>query len=273
MYVAFIDVYLQKSYVQAWAMRLSFPYFLGPHTWVWHHTAAERASQLANHPAKAAKIVANFKIYISEFIHNYPCPYCLNHLNHCVIRGTEKTMYPIEYLFVGWDPSAKNLTGVVEPAQKISYITDARSLSLFVWKLHNAVNSSIFREEDWYHAELEGVYTSRYWPNIDAELYRAEHRSGVVSAARIRMIMDLLKTAKELTSLRPEILALETSGHAEDLMKKVKPLLERLDRRIIASGFLQETYGYQAGLVDPEPDVLVSLAAGEQSRSEDFTLS
>jgi hypothetical protein len=278
MYCAFIDVYLNKSYVQAWAMRLSFPYLLGPVTWIWHHAAAERAVQLAATPATAAKasaVVEHFKTYIAAFVTVYPCPYCRAHLNHAVIRGAERTMYPVEYLFVGWQPTADNLDGKSEPAKKISYITDARSLSLFVWKLHNAVNSSIAREEEWYHAEIESVYTSRYWPNLDAELYRAQNASGIVSAQRLLMFVDLLKTAKELAGLRDDVLALTTTGYGsvEELMKKIKPLLERLDQKMIASNFLRETYAYQPGLVDLEPDPLQSRLAGDTVRNEDFTLS
>lgn len=278
MYCAFVDVYLNKSYVQAWAMRLSFPYLLGPNTWTWHHAAAERAVQLAAIPRTskhASIVVENFKAYIESFVNMYPCPYCRSHLNHSVIRGGERTMYPVEYLFVGWEPSADNLEGKLEPAQKISYVTDARSLSLFVWKLHNAVNSSIAREEEWYHAEVESVYTSRYWPNLDAELYRAQNASGVASAHRLLMIVDLLKTAKELAALREVILSLATDGYpkASELMKKVKSLIEKLDNRILASGFLRDTYGYQPGLSDPEPDPFQSRLAGDTVRHEDFTLS
>lgn len=278
MYCCFVDVYLGKSYVQAWAMRNSFPYLIGPHTWTWHHGVAERAVQLAGLPStadKAQKVVQNFKEYMTYFVHCYPCPYCRHHLNHAVIRGVERNMYPVEYLFVGWEPSKDNLDGKMEPAQKLSYIVDARTLSLFVWKLHNAVNSSIAREEEWYHAEVETVYTSRYWPNIDAELYRAQHASGVASAQRLGLIMDLLKAGKQLAGLRGEVLALPSAGfeQAEPLMAKVKPLIDKLDQRILASGFLREAYGFRPNLVDAEPNPLVSKFVGENVRHEDFTLA
>lgn len=271
-YVGFMDVYLGKSYMQAAAMRLSFPALLGTNTWLWQHTAAERALQLRCNQAKVDHIIASFKVYMQALVHCYPCLYRRHLLNTAIIPGVERHLYPLEFLFVGWEPTPDNPRGQVDLAQRLSYIKDPQTLSLFAWKLHNAVNVSIRKEEEWYQEGVEVVYTSRYWPNVDAELYRATTHSGLVAASRMRMMVDLLKTAKELASLRHAILNVQPS-EMESLMGQVRPLLAALDRKILASEFLQEAFGYQAGLVDPEPDPQEALAAQEAIRKHDFTLN
>ena len=63
--------------------------------------------------------------------------------------------------------------GATTAASRLSYITDGRALRLFVWKLHNAVSASIERSEAWYKPS-DSMNTSRYWPNMQATLRRAE---------------------------------------------------------------------------------------------------
>merc|ERR1712232_1485363 len=124
--------------------------------------------------SKATAIVEGFKNYMKYFATMYPCPYCRHHLNAYVVLGKERDLYPVEYLFLGWNNPEENPEGMVTLADKLSYIKDAPSLRLFLWKLHNTVNASIARSEAWYHTDQEAVYTSRYWPNIDAEVLKAE---------------------------------------------------------------------------------------------------
>ena len=61
-------------------MRLTFPYFIGPSTWLWHHFIAERANEL-----DSSDLVGLFKQYIPLFATLYPCPYCRHHFNAYVI--------------------------------------------------------------------------------------------------------------------------------------------------------------------------------------------
>lgn len=88
---------------------------------------------------------------------------CRHHLNQFVIVGRERDNYPLEYLFCGWTPSLEKLDGIVTPADKLDYIVDAATFRLFIWKLHNAVNSSIYRQETWYRSHGGALGTSRYW--------------------------------------------------------------------------------------------------------------
>ena len=57
---------------------------------------------------------------------------------------------------------------------KLLTVTDGRSLRLFIWKLHNAVASSIARQEDWYHTNEMPLYTNRFWPSLEYEINRVE---------------------------------------------------------------------------------------------------
>ena len=87
-------------------------------------------------------------------------------------------MYPIEYAILGWkgndlDESKSEGRLEISLQDKLDTIVDAASLRLFVWKLHNAVNSSIARTESWFHKDEDAIVTSRYYPNVDAELRRS----------------------------------------------------------------------------------------------------
>ena len=98
------------------------------------------------------------------------------------------------YILVGWQPSPESLEGLTTPLDKLSYVTDARTLRLFVWKLHNAVSASIERSEKWYQ-QGDSVNTSRYWPNVYATVHRAQYHSGVVGASRLSKTLDVLDKA------------------------------------------------------------------------------
>ena len=124
---------------------------------------------------------AAFKHYFAAFATMYACPYCRGHLNQCVmhpgrlsatrstappqplshsrallpphryvIRNKETWAYPIEYTLLGWREGGEGGDDVatVTVADKLSTLTSGETLRLFVWKLHNAVNSSIARQVD-----------------------------------------------------------------------------------------------------------------------------
>eukprot|EP00039_Didymoeca_costata_P002871 m.63316 g.63316 ORF g.63316 m.63316 type:complete len:630 (+) comp11574_c0_seq2:221-2110(+) len=270
-YVAFMDVWVQKNYVQEEGMRLTFPYFIGPTTWIWHHFLGERANSSKLNADQKSAIVKGFKEYFKLFVTLYPCPYCRHHLNESVYINGEKEMFPVEYLFVGWMPSKDKLNCDLKPGDKLNYITDTLSLRLFIWKLHNAVSSSIARQEQWYH-QAASVNTSRYWPNIEATLYRAENYSGVAVAKEMRKIVEVLRCAMRLEVLRHEILQI-TEEHVEEMAETVKPLIEDLDKAILESGLLHDAYAYQPDLIDEIPNWEDAEARGSQIRSEFFTLN
>jgi hypothetical protein len=270
-YVVFLDVYLQKSFVQEAGMRLTFPYFIGPTTWIWHHLVAERAAEWqADRTAESLALVEKFADYFKIFVTLYPCPYCRHHLNEFVYLNKERDLYPVEYLFVGWEPSGENLQGILRPGEKLKYIKDGRTLRLFVWKLHNAVSSSIERGESWYKATTQ-INTSRYWPNIEGELHRGMHTSGLVDAQRLRRMGDVLDCALRLSSLRDPILDIELEN-VEEMMEEVRPLLEQLDRTMEESGLLTEVFQFKPGLLEPLPDPDFYKKIEHNIRHEHFTI-
>ena len=81
-------------------------------------------------------------------------------LFHFLLLRLSSSFPPIlyQYLFVGATP--ESLGGVNEwlwdpvggDNDVIKYVKDGKTARLFVWKLHNAVSSSISRGEAWYHA-------------------------------------------------------------------------------------------------------------------------
>lgn len=69
-YVAFIDVWLNRSYVQDAQMRVSFPYYIGPGVWRFFHTSAEIVCTKS--PEVQQKLIGIFK----EFIQLFATMYC-----------------------------------------------------------------------------------------------------------------------------------------------------------------------------------------------------
>ena len=126
-------------------MRLSFPYFIGSATWRWKHTVAEIACSKTD-PAEQSQICERFKTYFPLFATMYACPYCRGHLNAYVIKNKETWSYPIEFTLLGWNSGGD--FDAVTIQDKLATIADGKTLRMFLWKLHNAVNSSIARQEE-----------------------------------------------------------------------------------------------------------------------------
>ncbi|GBG33750.1 Hypothetical Protein FCC1311_099732 [Hondaea fermentalgiana] len=276
-YVAFLDVPLGRAYVRNADMRLTFPYFIGNAVWKFKHTVAEIACA-----KESEEIVKAFKAYMPLFATMYPCPYCRFHLNKYVALGRERDLYPIEYLLLGWNDPVDNIDGTLTLADKLIAIDTPSSLRLFIWKLHNAVNSSIYRQEAWYHAEQDAIYTSRYWPNIDADCHRAQQTHGLLSAQRTAAVVNVLKAATKLATVRGAFQALSTTlaatgeaavdkSYLESLLRHTQALCADLDVAVVAGQFLQRAYTFDASIVDPEPKSLQDR--GEFFRHEDFTLN
>lgn len=274
-YVAFLDVYCKnRSFVQNAEMRLSFPYFIGNTSWLFKHTVAEIAC--SSTPEQSKVIIQNFKTYFPLFATMYCCPYCRGHLNQFVVRTRETQMYPIEYAILGWKGEAMDASkseGRLEISlqDKLDTIVDGTSLRLFVWKLHNAVNSSIARTESWFHKDKDAIVTSRFYPNIDAELCRSTR--GVVSSRRIESLVSILKVAVRLNALRKELHVAPNIEEVREVVRTAQILVERLNKIITESGWLQRVYHFTPGaLLDPPP-VTLDEDKARAAREEDFTLN
>ena len=252
-YVAFIDVYIDRSEIKNSQMRVSFPYYIGPAVWRFFHTTAEIVSTKT--PEQQKTLVAIFKQFFNLFATMYPCPYCRHHLNAYVVQNKEVEIYPVEYLVLGRDPRLNSFEVSMEA--KLSTVVDGPSLRLFFWKLHNTVSSSIARSEEWYHKDEEAFYTTRYWPSIESELARAKALKQIsIATDRMYRLYTILKPAARLTGVRPilqKLLEKRDSEGIKELCLVAQDYINELDEAIVTGLFLQETYYFDPDLVDEAP--------------------
>jgi hypothetical protein len=258
-YVAFIDSYLGRADVEAADMRLSFPYFIGPAVWAFLHSSAELIEAMA--PEHKSQSIAAFKKFFRTFATMYPCPYCRYHLNRFVIRNGETQFYPVEFLLLG-QKSDKAIFDISldDRLDTISAGTPG-SLRLFVWKLHNAVSSSIARTEAWYHAMSNPLYTSRHWPDLSEELAHARALGqSAISVDRVDAVFEVTKAAAHLATVRDEILEAVSAGDnaaLPQLVDRAGPLIIALEEAITTSQYLHwsylvdETAGYDDEPLNP----------------------
>ncbi|MGQ4647199.1 EF-hand domain-containing protein [Lyngbya aestuarii] len=252
-YVAFIDVYLNRTDVKDAQMRVSFPYYIGPAVWRFFHTTAEILSSKT--PEQQTALVAVFKDFFRLFATMYPCPYCRHHLNMYVVQNKEVEMYPMEYLLLGRDPRLDNFE--VSMDAKLSTVVDGSSLRLFFWKLHNTVSSSIARSEEWYHKDERAFYTTRYWPSLDSELARAKALKHIsIATDRIYHLYGMLKPASRLAGARTTLQKLLEKGDPEGIKEAclvAQDYIRDLEEAVISGQFLQDTYYFNPDLVDQAP--------------------
>lgn len=252
-YVAFLDVYLGRSYVRDADMRLSFPYFIGPATWRFLHTTAEVICSRDDEDQK--RLIALFKDFFRSFAAMYPCPYCRYHLNRYVVRNREVEFYPLEFLLLGCDQDKDRFDATIE--NKLSTITDGRSLRLFLWKLHNAVSSSITRTESWFHRDEHSFYASRYWPSLSEELAcaRAFGRTEL-PVDRLSHLSGLLTPVGRLASLRGRWRGMQVIAGTTQLASFIEDShgpVRDLEEALAAGEFLEKTYRFDPTLKDYAP--------------------
>ena len=254
-YVAFIDVWLGRADVAQSEMRVSFPYYIGPAVWCLMHSSAELIEAMDD--SRRADAIAKFKRFFAAFATMYPCPYCRHHLNRYVVRNGEVDRYPVEFLFQGQKPEKAPLDISLQDRLTEISASDPGSLRRFVWKLHNAVSSSIARSEDWYHQEKRPIYTTRYWPGLEAEMARARAlKQGAISVDKIEKIVEILKPATRLATLRDELqnaLRADDSETLKRLADAAQTEIAELDTAVEESHFLSRTYGYDPQKTESPP--------------------
>jgi hypothetical protein len=254
-YVAFIDIFLGRDDVAKSEMRLSFPYYIGPAVWCLLHTGAEIVEGFPVDQRAAA--ITLFKRFFMAFATMYPCPYCRYHLNRFVIQNREVEYYPVEFLLLGRADTQHDLA--IRPEDKLATISAdvPGSFRLFLWKLHNAVSSSIARTEPWYHREARPLYTTRFWPSIDSELARAHALGlGSISIERLTSIYSVLKPAAALAILRDELqLALchDDPVAAQETVERAAENITALESAVLASKHLSRRYRFDPDMHDAAP--------------------
>ena len=252
-YVAFLDAYLDRTDIRDAGMRVSFPYYIGPGVWRFFHTTAEI---LCTQPLEAQKAaIPVFRDFFKLFATMYPCPYCRHHLNAYVVQNKEVDMYPMEYLILGREPRGTEFRMSIE--DKIATVSDGPSMRLFFWKLHNTVNSSIARSEEWFHQDDKAFYTTRYWPSLDSELARARAlRHITIATDRIYRIYGLLKPAAHLSGLRSELQRLldkADEAGVREACNLAEEYIKELENAVLEGGFLQEAYRFDPAATDAAP--------------------
>tara|TARA_E500000178_G_scaffold351468_1_gene412620 strand:+ start:713 stop:2992 length:2280 start_codon:yes stop_codon:yes gene_type:complete len=265
-YVAFIDCDLGRDDIEKSQMRLSFPYFIGPSTWRLLHTSAEIIKKQG--PENETNSIEKFKLFFNSLATMYPCPYCRYHLNKFVVKNKEVAMYPVEYLLLGTEDKFNFNINIQD---KLNSIIDGKTLSLFLWKLHNTVSSSIARSEDWFHLDTTSYYTSRYWPSLDSELERA-HLLNVfsISTKLISKIYGIIRNAIRLSTLKDElILYIETNQDLKRIFYNSLEASKELDDAIIISEYLEDHYKFNPSLTDDDPHF--SAAEESLARSGKFS--
>ena len=265
-YVAFIDIYLGRDDIEKSQMRLSFPYFIGPATWRFFHTSAEIIKNQA--PNSELTSVEKFKIFFKSLATMYPCPYCRFHLNKFVVKNKEVSMYPLEYLILG---TSEKFNFDISIDEKLSTFKDGKSLSLFLWKLHNTVSSSIARSEDWFHFDKNSYYTSRYWPSLDSELEKASLLNiSSISTTSIARIYGVIKNTIKLSTLKDELkMYLNANLELKKIFSNSKSVSEELDESFYKSEYLEEHYTFNHLQDDEDPHF--SEAEELLARSGKFT--
>lgn len=254
-YVSFIDLHLGRSDIADAEMRISFPYFIGPAVWCLLHTAANLVEDMSG----AAKSVAveRFKAFFRAFATMYPCPYCRYHLNRYVVRNREVNFYPVEFLLLG-QRKDRDLFDISLDDRLATISADKHgSFALFIWKLHNAVSSSIARTEEWYHREEHPLYTTRFWPGLDTELARMRS-SGIehMPVGRLSAIYGVIKPSVELATLRDEIqLALhrDKATGLDALAARAADCVTRIETAMTETNLLGQAYVFDRSKIDPPP--------------------
>jgi Ca2+-binding EF-hand superfamily protein/uncharacterized small protein (DUF1192 family) len=249
-YVAFVDIHLGRHDVASSDMRLSFPYYIGPAVWGFLHGAAELVEAMPEEARDAA--VEAFVAFFHSFATMYPCPYCRYHLNRYVIRNREVDMYPVEFLLLGRKPDQHDMAITLD--DKLATVAVPGGLRTFLWKLHNAVSSSIARTEPWYHRQPDPIYTNRFWPSFEAEMaYAVAHAQTSYAVADINMIYSITKPAARLAVLRDELaraFATGDAGSVSDVIDRAESAIDDLTHAVGDTAYLTKKYAYNAEKVD-----------------------
>lgn len=262
-YVAFIDIHLGRHDIALADMRLSFPYYIGPAVWGLLHGSAELVEAIPG-PARQ-EAIDRFLAFFRAFATMYPCPYCRYHLNRYVIRNSEADMYPLEFVLLGRDPGQHD-AAISLDAKLATISADAPgSLRMFLWKLHNAVSSSIARTEPWYHRQAQPLYTTRFWPSIEAELARASALGlKTVALDKIADLFSITKPAAHLAMTRQAFARAFDSGDLETLSETIdsaERAIADLSAALDSTDYLRKTYALDYTKHADNPPVDAQLEA------------
>jgi len=243
-YIPFIDVILDKKYVEYGKIMIATPSFIGPEIWKLLHGIPE-LMDISDQKDKT-KMLKDYKELFMNILNTYPCPHCRLHLNDHVINKTELTRYPLEYIFMSWDVNKNEAnfdTKIGNIIDKLDTIDDIR---LFIWKFHNAVSVTLTFNT----LNENKLYTNEhYWPSIERmdNNYKVEYGNLLEYMEKQRTIF-----INELNSL--QYIAMDDINDLKDRLDRslktinnifndVKESIIKLDKIIIDSKIIQRTFG------------------------------
>lgn len=199
-YIPFIDEYVGTRYVMDYTMTPSLPQYIGPPIWKFLHAIPEmmehhilvlikeqnmmKSDNIQKNIDDATQCMLNvFVDFFTQFLKTYPCPYCRNHLNNFVIKNTEILNYPLEYIFMDWNDSQKSTIFKLNIDDKMRAIKTVSDLRLFLWKFHNAVNSS----SNEFGFEIDIM--SKKYNSKDSDENSMEYEDNINDNADVQMIV------------------------------------------------------------------------------------
>ena len=117
--------------------------------------------------------------------------------------------------------------------------------------------TSGWKSTPWYHREERPLYTTRFWPGLDAEIARARALGqGAVAVDKLSGILDVLHPAMRLATLREDLQrALASGADAEvaRIAEAARDEIAALDAAIERSRFLQRSYAYDPSRTEEPP--------------------
>jgi hypothetical protein len=257
-YVPFIDQYVGKRYVADEKITLlSWQYqYFGPRIWKFLHIIPELISRQPTN--SQAQSIVYFIDFFMIFLKTYPGPYSQDHVNNGMVKNSELFNYPVEYLFMDWNPGSLPTIFGLNINNKMKLIKNTLDLKLFLWKFHNAVNSTIhgsgsnaspgtvgYRNASpgtvGYRNASPGTtpYTPGHWP--DPEQIKKKHiRNMYIGAINKlieyrRLFIDCLLSGQDENITKKQII--------NELAKKIILVMTDLDTAILKSNCLTDVYG------------------------------
>lgn len=275
-YIPFIDEYVGTSHVMKNTIHISLSQYIGPPIWDMLHGIAELIKNASD--VNSEQFVKKFKSFFMIILRTYPCPHCRKHLTERAINNVEIFNYPLEYLLAGWKSSDNLMLFNLDIDKKLDQIITADDLRVFLWKFHNAVNStiadyidfnldtimSIIDPEQDIDSEKEETkslssisssssnsasrnskYTRGHWPepHMINESLRSEYES--VMTIFIQKRSELLKAHMDISSNlsnEMESVVEQLNDMTNKIAIEIKKSIETIDKIILNSGLLEKQY-------------------------------
>lgn len=134
-YVPFIDEYMHKKYVSNREVLVSDREYIDP-IWKLLHAIPEIMDK--HNIGEHRDMIELFSKFFIAIMKSYPCPYCRNIINNYIFKKKCIQIYPLEYVFLDWNNNSMFQYNIHNTLKNIENVDQLR---LFLWKIHNSVNT------------------------------------------------------------------------------------------------------------------------------------